>query len=213
MAGNNSIMRLDEKLRHQHLSNLKAASESRLKLRKHHALVHLIQEVAPELQRRVEEVWERLEAEEATALHDELENIQNCVSFLEPKLGRPGAEPTIHDDDISTALYTSLAPLIEQRSSSSQDKYEATPPEKGSPSSSTMVMDDSDSTGDIDEEIEAKPTKQSRHDTSFPSTSSPAVVLEEMLRSSGSSHSLRRLSRPIGGYNVKQAYENMFSGR
>lgn len=227
-----------EKLIGEHIANIRAASSTRLRLKKHDALVKLIDKAAHGLQQQLKRAWVELEDEESKKLEEEIAAAEEYVRVQVPAL------PTDAHSDVSRALYQSLSPLVEGRilQGLRSDMKSLTRLHE-----EMETIEGSDSTGDLDEEIEARPRKQQRLQESnasealqspkqktssrlssdrlvpsgTPSSSTPASQCSDLraVESSdpGSSMStrkgLRRAKRASGSYDIKQTFRDMGIGR
>lgn len=93
-----------------HIKNIRAASATRLRIRKHQALKDLIAKETSALRERLQKTCENLEAEEARALASEVEQINNYGTDL----GASGDADMvdIDDDALRNALHVSLFPTL-----------------------------------------------------------------------------------------------------
>ncbi|KAK6071256.1 hypothetical protein SCUP234_09768 [Seiridium cupressi] len=200
------------KLRGEFIEKAKAASHARLKMKKHQALVDLVKSVQPGLRQHLERQWQQLEQDENTRLEEELkeasddssnlahsngENIggnileRTLYQSLSPMLQEAGIEPT------PTALQTPQEGAMNMKSrpdvkfhkpniylaGSSHMNQNARREQKRKRHISPHALNNSDSSGDPDEEIEARP--RSKNKKTHPGSQ---ATLDELEHSGEGSH-------------------------
>ncbi|KAI1852064.1 hypothetical protein JX266_002917 [Neoarthrinium moseri] len=108
MGDRNSFARMRE----EHVSNVRAVSATRLKMKKYQALLQLIEGVEPELRARFETTCQALEEEEAAALEGEIEAVGlhgadgECLPGLRIQ--------ALGESEVGQALLKSFTPMIDR---------------------------------------------------------------------------------------------------
>ncbi|KAK9771049.1 hypothetical protein AB5N19_08306 [Seiridium cardinale] len=158
------------KLRGDFIEKAKASSHARLKMKKHQALVDLVKSVQPGLRQHLERRWQQLEQDENTRLEEELKEASDDSSNLAHSNGED-----IDGNILERTLYQSLSPMLQEagieptptalqtpQEGSSHMNQNARREQKRKRHISPHALDNSDSSGDPDEEIEARPRSKNK---------------------------------------------------